>query len=317
MKYLIILFGLLLVVNFCAQLAMAKPITVSYMKAGANNSRELDIYPALNCNRKCPVLFYIHGGGWHRGDKKNVGEKASYFTKKGFVFVSTNYRLADGSSNIKHPLQIQDIAAALAWVFDNIQRFNGDNQKIFVMGHSAGAHLAALISTNQKYLSQQGLRMSEVIKGTILLDANLYDLTSTTKGKREELIENAFNTHDSVSMVDASPFLQIEKSESLPKFLVVFAKRCPSAEASFLMYKKLLSNGNQALLVGDLDKSHSDINQLIGTTNNRLTAIIENFLLSRQQEQVQFVKNDINLPKHREKSVFNLLQSKCNIRISY
>jgi len=131
------------------------------------NLLSLDVYaPATGQNH--PVIVMVHGGGWQRGDKANANiatNKYRHFTQAGYVFVSINYRL---SPAVKHPAHVQDVAKALAWVAKNINRYSGNPARIYLMGHSAGAHLAALVATDQRYLEAAGENL-QLLKGVILL----------------------------------------------------------------------------------------------------------------------------------------------------
>ena len=135
----------------------------------------LDIY-APEGKTKCPVVVFIHGGGWQIGDKRSGAQaKGKGFPEQGYVFVSINYRLAP---KVKHPVLAQDVAKAIAYVHANIGKYGGDPDRIFVMGHSAGAHLAALVSTDDRYLNAEGLTL-KTLRGTILLDGGSYDMSAT------------------------------------------------------------------------------------------------------------------------------------------
>src|SRR5207244_2268370 len=102
-----------------------------------NEQQTLDVYtPAEGKNH--PVVVWIHGGGWHSGDKKDVQKKPQAFTDKGFVFVSINYRLWP-SVTIKQIAE--NVAKAIHWTHDHAADYGGDPNIIFVMGHSAGAQL--------------------------------------------------------------------------------------------------------------------------------------------------------------------------------
>ena len=98
----------------------------------------------------------IHGGGWRTGDKANQSQrrqKATFFAGNGFVYVSVNYRL---SPAVRHPAHVEDVAKALSWIVDHIASYGGDPKRIFLMGHSAGAHLAALVTADKTYLTKLG-----------------------------------------------------------------------------------------------------------------------------------------------------------------
>ena len=114
----------------------------------ANERQVLDIFSpdgAKNLN----VVFWIHGGGWAAGDKTDVQVKPRVFTERGFVFVSTNYRLLP---DVEMDVLTRDVAKSLGWVHKNIAKYGGNPRQIFVMGHSAGAQLAALLCTDDRYL---------------------------------------------------------------------------------------------------------------------------------------------------------------------
>src|SRR3954469_24605736 len=110
--------------------------------AGTKDERQsLDVHaPAEG---KCrPVVVWIHGGGWRQGDKKGVQKKPQAFTDRGFVFVSTNYRFVPGGSAKD---MTGELRRAIRWVHGHAKDHGGRPNTIFVMGHSAGAHLAALV----------------------------------------------------------------------------------------------------------------------------------------------------------------------------
>src|SRR5437660_3053690 len=105
----------------------------------AHERQVLDVYSPQDA-KNLPVVFWIHGGGWQTGDKTSVQNKPRAFMDRGFVFVSTNYRLLP---SVDMATIIRDIAKSIRWVHDHIGEHGGDPQRLFVMGHSAGAQLAA------------------------------------------------------------------------------------------------------------------------------------------------------------------------------
>src|SRR5687767_7923403 len=94
----------------------------------AHERQVLDIY-APDDAKNLPVVFWIHGGGWQTGDKTSVQEKPRAFTQRGFLFVSTNYRLLP---DVEMGVLIRDVAKSLAWVHKNIAGHGGDPSRIFV-----------------------------------------------------------------------------------------------------------------------------------------------------------------------------------------
>src|SRR6266542_4812567 len=109
----------------------------------ADPRQKVDIY-APEGAKNLPVVFWIHGGGWQAGDRTDIQIKPQAFVDKGFVFVSTGYRLLP---DVDMGTIIRDVAKSVRWVHDHIAEHGGDPKRILVMGHSAGAQLAALISS--------------------------------------------------------------------------------------------------------------------------------------------------------------------------
>jgi acetyl esterase/lipase len=129
----------------------------------------LDIYTPANAS-KAPVIVSIHGGGLRQGDKSGHTFVGQRFAANGFVTVVVNHRLSPG---VMHPAHIEDIAAAVAWVKRNIAQHGGDPDKLFVIGHSAGAYLAALLVTDSRYLAAHGLNPRD-IRGVVPVSAFFY-----------------------------------------------------------------------------------------------------------------------------------------------
>ena len=139
--------------------------------ASDKSSARLDIY-APSAGTAHPILIWIHGGAWRMGDKAQVQAKPRAFNDKGFVFISINYTLQPDAT---YKDQASDVAQAIHWVHDHAREFGGAADRIFLMGHSAGAHLAALVATDDRYLKAVGMNLSQ-IKGVILLDGAGYDI---------------------------------------------------------------------------------------------------------------------------------------------
>jgi acetyl esterase/lipase len=118
-----------------------------------------------------PVVFFIHGGAWMFCNKNYFGLYRGFgrfLASQGMVAVMVNYRL---SPAVKHPEHIKDVARAYAWTRRHIKAYGGDPDRIFLCGHSAGGHLAALLATNDCYLKDEGLKLRDedrkAIRGVI------------------------------------------------------------------------------------------------------------------------------------------------------
>lgn len=247
------------------------------------NLTSLDIYAPTNA-KNAPVMIMIHGGGWRNGDKQNRGlnnNKVPFFSENGFIYVSINYRL---SPAIQHPGHIEDVAEAVAWVHDNIGKYGGDKNKIFVMGHSAGAHLAALVATDERRLQKHKKDLS-VVKGVILLDGAGYDIPMQMKGVSffgglmKDMYENAFTLDEAVQK-DASPYFHIAKGKNIPPFLIFTAgRRIASQNQSEKMVEAFTKIGVQAETINDPDKIHSTINTQFGVADEMITQKSKEFLV--------------------------------------
>jgi len=134
----------------------------------------LDVYRPKG-RESAPVLFFVHGGSWVSMCKDDVlglygyGTIARSFASRGFVVVVPNYRL---SPCVKHPEHIKDVARAFAWTCRNAGRYGGDEEQIFVGGHSAGGHLVALLATDETYLKAEG-RSRKDIRGVLVVSGVL------------------------------------------------------------------------------------------------------------------------------------------------
>jgi len=236
----------------------------------------LDIYEPQG-NGPHPVLVFIHGGAWRIGDKKYDGKKGAYFAENGFVYITINYRL---SPEVIHPVHIQDVARAVAWVYRNIDGYGGDPDRLFVMGHSAGAHLSALVALDQRRLEAEGLE-PDIISGVILLDGAGYNIPLLLSGAGwlyQKLYTPAF-TGDPEVRRDASPALHVEDNESPPPFLIIYAGDREEAEMQAkLLAERLAEVGGDVTLFHAPEKTHGTINRELGSKGDGVTAAVRDFL---------------------------------------
>jgi len=249
---------------------------------GAAAAHSLDLFkPAVPGSDPTPAMVYVHGGGWKGGDKGRVGRKAEYFTGRGWAFVSVNYRLLPEG---RHPANVDDVAAAIAWVHDHAAGHGIDPEAIFVMGHSAGAHLAALVATNPAPLRRAGKPLT-VIKGAIAVDTLAYDIPGMLTADPELGYATVFGPDPEVRR-DASPQLHVAAGQGIPPFLVCYSRgmtradgeaRRAAAAAGFVA--ALRRAGVAADLVDASDRTHREVNERIGDpADARVTGRIEAFL---------------------------------------
>jgi len=221
----------------------------------------LDVYSPSGAHG-APVVVFIHGGGWKRGDKSTgASEKSQALPEHGYVFISINYRLAP---SVKYPAMAKDCAKAISWIHANIGKYGGDPNSIFIMGHSAGAHLSALLCTDTHYLTTEGVPMKS-IRGCIPLDGE-YNLTMDGPRPRivESIVSGAFGD-DPAARKDASPLYHIATGKGIPPFLIIpVAWRIPSVKQSNDLAAALQQANVQAKVAPAEGKTHATLNRAFG-----------------------------------------------------
>ncbi len=170
---------------------------------------KLDVYlPKGRTN--APVLFFIHGGAWKTGDRSLYSPVGNRYARAGLVTVVPSYRLAPKHP---HPAQIEDVAAAFAWAIGHVTEMGGDTNRIYLEGHSAGAHLVALLALDPRYLAAHGLA-PRCIRG-VLAFSGAYDLTI---GEGQDSVFGS----DPEARRQASPLYHVKAGA--PPFLVSYCE---------------------------------------------------------------------------------------------
>lgn len=241
----------------------------------------LDLYaPAARAPRRgYPILAMVHGGGWTTGDKGNrkVWEaKARHYVARGWIFASLNYRLAPG---VAHPTQAEDVAAALAFLHDQAASLGGDPRRLFAMGHSAGAHLVALVATDEAHLRRAG-KSPRILSGVVCLDTSAYDIPRSVElsgpGKAS-LYEVPFGPRR--NWPQASPEVHVAAGKPIPPFFLIHAGRGRASRVVTREFAATLSGaGVSASVLAAPDRDHEGINRCIGTVGDPYTREIDAFL---------------------------------------
>jgi len=231
------------------------------------NLLSLDIYYRNDTDLKKPVVIYVHGGGWSIGDKaNNLDNKINLFESLNYVFVSVNYRLSPLPSQsepdrIKYPIHNIDIADAIKWVLDNIAQYGGNQEKIALLGHSAGAHLVSLTGTNRTFIEQTGYSLSN-IKGVASIDTEGYNVRKEVLDGNQVYI-NAFGT-DEQENFDASPLFNVENNVDNPKFFIAKRGSASRIEIADMFIQELNDNNVETYQVNGSEYDHNGINNAIG-----------------------------------------------------
>ena len=245
----------------------------------------LDIYTP--CSEECtcprPVMIYVHGGGWTRGDKSAVAEKPQFFTEEGFIFISTNYRM---TPEVEFPIHVEDVARAIGWVHANISEYGGDPQQIFLMGHSAGAHLVSLVATDGQYLRRFGLSL-DALSGVISNDTQAYDIPWQAQQQGGQLRAAYADTfgQDPDCWALFSPLTHVEPNKGIPPMLLLVSRGMSSLwiNPQRLMATQAFAEALDAAsipvkIINIPQKTHGQINQQIGEPGDAETQEILEFL---------------------------------------
>ncbi|MDX2234510.1 MAG: alpha/beta hydrolase [Hyphomonadaceae bacterium] len=240
------------------------------------NLQSLDFYGAGGSD--APLAVFIHGGGWRIGDKANLPhgrQKAAAFNAAGFAFASLNYRL---SPAVQHPAHVEDVAAGIAWLHANARRLGFDRDRIVVMGHSAGAHLAALVATDARRLGRHGLTPA-VLRGAVLLDGAGYDVAAQARatiargGFAGAMYADAFG-RDGALWADASPVTHVAPGKGVPPFLIVHTDRIDATRQSTLLASRLRAAGVDAQLFLARGYTHAAVNRRFGEPGEAVTGAV-------------------------------------------
>lgn len=239
---------------------------------GDHERQKLDIYAPENASG-LPVMLYIHGGAWKMGNKGMVDDKPQFFTSRNWIFVSANYRLLpDG----KHPANVQDVASALAWVHNNIEKYGGSTDRIILCGFSAGAHLVALAGVDGNYLNNAGKSLSAV-KAVVILDNPVADVIEELKGGSHDRMIETFG-NDQSTHISASPVRQISTKEAKPLYIIAFSSGIkapsPMSDKDFKLQANLLVSalekaGAKAFVFPHEDLNHTELNRNFGSPDDQ------------------------------------------------
>lgn len=122
---------------------------------GEADSNRLDIYvPELATDESLPVVVFFYGGRWTDGSRDMYPFVGETFVNAGYITVIADY---SKYPRVRFPSFVEDGARATAWVYRHIDQYGGDPERIYISGHSSGAHIGALLAADERYLRSQGL----------------------------------------------------------------------------------------------------------------------------------------------------------------
>ena len=228
---------LLLNLSRCAFKSVSRHKDIVYAKATAKiPEQELNIFTPRKPKNQKDVFIFIHGGAWRSGKKSLYSFFGNRMARKDVVMVIIDYPLSPVGD-------YRDMAIASAqsvqWVKNNISKYGGNPEKIFISGHSAGGHLASLISIRNSYFDSLGI--ANPIKGTILIDAAGLDMYGYLKEAKLETGHSYLKTFTSnpVEWKKGTPLYHLH--ENMPPMLIYRGgKTYPSIEKGTEAFVKAL-----------------------------------------------------------------------------
>lgn len=234
----------------------------------------LDVFLPAGCG-PAPVVMWVHGGGWRRGDKSNgIQTKVDWAESLGVALVAVNYRLSTEGSDVRWPDHGEDVAAAVAWVQDEGASIGLDPSHLTLLGHSAGAQLVAIVGTDPSLLTAAGGDPT-VLDCVIPLDFS-FDL-ATAPGR--ELVANAFGADPAV-LADASPNVAIERNGAPAARFLVGTRGGAARVAEAQEFVDLIERaGGSAQLLNANPYDHDQINTELGVPGETLvTPVVSRFV---------------------------------------
>ena len=239
---------------------------------GDDATQRFDVYaPAQAAN--APVIFMVHGGAWRIGDKDMryvVENKVARWVPRGFVFISTNYRMVPNADALE---QAHDVARALAAAQRQAGQWGGDPHKFILMGHSAGAHLVALLGASSDLGTAHGV---QPWLGVVALDSGAIDVPRIMSQRHFRFYDRAFGSQPERWQA-ASP-LHALASQRPPLLLVCSTRREGPCEEADDFKSKAAALGTR-VDISRQDKRHGAINQELGLPS-AYTDIVERFMAS-------------------------------------
>ena len=231
--------------------AVKKTANLAYQSATSQfPEQKLDVYAPRRVKSPRPVLVFIHGGNWNSGKKSQYWPMGRNFARKGVGTVVIDYPLSPAAN---YDDMAKASAKAVQWTVENIGQYGGDTSRLFLSGHSAGGHLAALIGLDDEYF--KALSMKNPTTGLVLIDAaglDMYNYLLEKKYDADNTYLKTF-TDDPKIWKKASPRYYLR--ENMPPMLIyrggeTYESIEKSTEAFMGDYRKFVPNPRYQVLKG-------------------------------------------------------------------
>lgn len=259
--------------------AVAADQTIAY---GRDPLQNLDFWRAKGPASPAPLIVFVHGGGWSQGSKDNAtgNWKPRHYPAQGYALASINYRLVPAATVEQ---QAQDVASALKALLDRADALGIDRRRVVLMGHSAGAHLVALVGTDERYLKAAGLSFADV-SGVIPIDGAAYDVPSqmAEAGARMKPVYEAAFGNDAARQQALSPTRQAG-APNAPSFLLLHVQRADGERQAQGLETALSRAGTtvtRQAFSGNGMAGHMEINRRMGDPDYPATPVVDAWLRS-------------------------------------
>lgn len=252
--------------------SLAQNIQVTRDIAYGNNPKQrLDIYAPTDA-KHAPIIVMVHGGAWKIGDKsmsKVFLNKVNRWVNRNFIFVSVNYPMLPEYMAYE---QAVSVASAITYVQKNATQWGGTPEKLILMGHSAGAHIVSLLSSNPQLVTQAG---GSPWLGTVSLDSAAMNVPKIMSSRHMGFYDEAFGT-DQIVWQKTSPYHQLT-AQARPLLAVCSTQRADKPCVQAENYAAQAKTFNIRVEVLPQNLSHGEINENLGLDSD-YTRAVEKFM---------------------------------------
>ena len=250
--------------------AQRRPRIIRNVHFGPDLRERFDVYAPPDA-KNAPVIFIVHGGAWAYGDKSARGvaeHKVERWVPRGFIVVSTNYRMLPDADPLA---QARDVGRAIAVAQQQAASWGGDRSRFILLGHSAGAHLVALLDASPSLVAE--LPLTPWL-GVVSIESGALDVVEVMRAPHPRSYDRAFG-RDSVYWRTVSPFDALTPPVA-PMLLVCSIRRAAGCRRADRFAAKVVASGSRAAVLRE-DLSHADADARLGLDPG-YTSAVEGFM---------------------------------------
>ena len=256
---------------FSATQTQAAPDEIAY---GSDPKQRFDVYRQAGL-KDAPILMFVHGGGWSFGDKHGVTNLPGFAERHRWLLASAGYRLAP---QVDAGGCAQDVASAIAAMMLRATAFGGDPKRFYLMGHSAGAQIVALVGVDPQYLGAHGLKPSD-LAGVIALDGAGYDAAAELDELNgHPMLRRMYERGFGPRAAELSATRLVKPGVSYPPFLILYTDRDSARRRSDELVGRLHAAGGKAADYLAPGKTHMQINHDLGVEGDPEGARVARFI---------------------------------------